>query len=164
MTKRIHCQTRLVDDYLLSSVSRLFLVYLVKQLGVLRNCRLLYGVIEGCANGCLVDAAKLLLRVMKEEKGSGSRLLYNSCLRFTDRRYSVASLAQTIDLRTPLGELVTCRALFDKNNAAALPVLSGLSKLQMATLFTRAADLKCQDLFPTAEELQSIGEFVSKQK
>ncbi|CDJ68715.1 hypothetical protein ENH_00057850 [Eimeria necatrix] len=131
---------------------------------LVEDTRLLYGVIEGCANGCLVDAAKLLLRVMKEEKGSGSRLLYNSCLRFTDRRYSVASLAQTIDLRTPLGELVTCRALFDKNNAAALPVLSGLSKLQMATLFTRAADLKCQDLFPTAEELQSIGEFVSKQK
>lgn len=124
-------------------------------LTILHGLRLLYGVLEGHPSGRMSEAAELLLAAAREDEGN-SQILYNSRLRFSDRRYCVADLIQTFELKVPLNEIMTPMGLQGKSDSSSLLAFSGLSKLQMATLLSRAADLKCQDLFPTSMELKSI--------
>lgn len=134
---------------------------------VMRSChshelRLLYAVLEGLAHGRLAEAAERLLLAAGKDGGETEKLLYNSRLRFSHRRYPMASSLQRLKLVSPLEEVATSRAMLDGSTPGAQSLYSAVSKLQMAALFSRAADLKCHDLFPTSEELECIRRYINR--
>ncbi|KAL8271794.1 hypothetical protein Esti_004303 [Eimeria stiedai] len=116
----------------------------------------LYSVLEGLADGRLTEAARVLQASSRENEKKGEKLLYNSRLRFSERRYPPLSASERIETNAPLTTLATSRAALVSRNSSSRPFSSGFSKLQLCTLFARAADLKCNDLFPTSGELNGM--------
>lgn len=125
--------------------------------------RRVYSVLEGIAEGRIAEAAELLLSAAGEgdERSSGT-VIYNSRLRFSNRRYSIVNSLQRLELVAPLAEIATSKAMLDNKTATARLIVSSVTKLHCATLLKRAADLKCHDLFPTDEELQCMQRFMAR--
>lgn len=124
--------------------------------------RFVYAVFEGRAEGRLAEAAELLVAAASDDDGKSTKVLYNSRLRFSDRQYPVIKSLQRLELAAPLPEVASSRLMLNAATADARCFSSAVSKLQMSTFFSRAADLKCHNLFPTDEELRYLRRFVGR--
>ncbi|KAL8431632.1 hypothetical protein Efla_005691 [Eimeria flavescens] len=123
---------------------------------ILEDGECMYSVLEGFAGGKLAKQAENLLKVRGEVGEGKEKVLYNSLLRFSERKYPLNCGIRKLKLPAPLSKVACGWAAFPRDFAGNRLFSSAISKLQMSTFFTRAADLKITDLFLSNAELQAI--------